>query len=215
MSHLTVLFERAKFSPHLIDLAMKKKRRSGLRVRLRDELVQKRGAGPRGGMRSLAVTGTIAFLIAFAARPGDRGIAVRAYVLFLAALALVLLARRLGTSRAVAATSPIAGALRPQPERVERPAELVRMERAVGLGASHAGDYYARLRPVLREVATALLARHGVALDGSPERARGAARRPGLRARAARRAAPGAAVRPRRPAADLRAAVEALERLAE
>src|SRR3954453_19045090 len=113
-------------------------------------------------MRTLALPGTIAFLIAFAARPGDRGLAVRAYVLFLAALALVLLARRLGSSRALATTSPIADALRPQPrgrlgrprglatpspiadalrpqpERAERPTELVRIERAVALGASHA-----------------------------------------------------------------------------
>jgi hypothetical protein len=38
--HLTVLFERAKFSPHLIDLAMKEEAIEAL-VRLRDELVQR------------------------------------------------------------------------------------------------------------------------------------------------------------------------------
>jgi hypothetical protein len=166
-------------------------------------------------MRALAVTGTIAFLIAFAARPGDRGLAVRAYVLFLAALGLVLLARRLGSSRAVATSSPIADALRPQPERAERPTELVRIERAVGLGAAHAGDFYARLRPVLREVAAALLARRGVALDGSPERARELLGDQGydlVRPDAPRPERP---FDPGVPAADLRAAVEALERLAE
>jgi len=166
-------------------------------------------------MRTLAVTGTIAFLVAFAARPGDRGLAVRAYVLFLAALGLVLLARRLGRSRAVATTSPIADALRPQPERAERPTELVRMERAVGLGAAHAGDFYARLRPALREVAAALLARRGVALDGSPERVRELLGDEGydlVRPDAPRPERP---FDPGVPAADLRAAVEALERLAE
>jgi hypothetical protein len=39
--HLTVLFERAKFSPHLIDLAMKQEAIEAL-VRLRDELVARR-----------------------------------------------------------------------------------------------------------------------------------------------------------------------------
>ena len=166
-------------------------------------------------MRSVAVTGTIAFLIVFAAKPGDRGLALRAYVLFLAALALVLLARRLGTARAVAARSPIEDALRPQPERAERPAELLRIERAVGLGAAHSGDFYARLRPVLREVATALLARRGVALDDQPERARELLGDQGYEL------VRGDALRPERPfdpgvpAEDLRAAVEALERLAE
>jgi hypothetical protein len=38
--HLTVLFERAKFSPHLIDLAMKEEAIEAL-VRLRDELVER------------------------------------------------------------------------------------------------------------------------------------------------------------------------------
>jgi hypothetical protein len=165
-------------------------------------------------MRALAVTGTIAFLIAFAARPGDRGLAVRAYVLFLAGLGLVLLARRLGRSRALATTSPIADALRPPPERVERPHELVRIERAVGLGAANAGDFYARLRPVLREVAAALLARHGVALDGPPERARE------LLGDEAYELVRPDVPRPERPfdpgvpPDDLRAAVGALERLA-
>jgi hypothetical protein len=166
-------------------------------------------------MRALAVTGTIAFLIAFAARPGDRGLALRAYVLFLAALGLVLLARRLGRSRALATTSPIADALRPQPERIERPVELVRIERAVGLGAAHAGDFYARLRPVLREVATALLARRGVALDSSPERARGLLGDEGYELVRPDAPRPERPFDPGVPAADLRLAVEALERLAK
>jgi hypothetical protein len=166
-------------------------------------------------MRLLAVTGTIAFLIVFAARTGDRGLAARAYVLFLAALGLVLLARRLGRSRALATTSPIADALRPQPERVERPAELVRIERAVGLGAAHAGDFYARLRPMLREVATALLARRGVALDSSPERARGLLGDEGYELVRPDAPRPERPFDPGVPVADLRLAVEALERLAE
>jgi hypothetical protein len=166
-------------------------------------------------MRALAVTGTIAFLIAFAARSGDRGLAVRAFVLFLAGLALVWLARRLGSARELAKTSPIADALRPKPEHDERPVELVRIERAVSLGSAHYGDYHARLRPLLREVAAALLARRGVSLDERPDRARellgdGAWEfvRPDVR-RPERPFDPGI------PAADLRAAVEALERLAE
>jgi hypothetical protein len=165
-------------------------------------------------VKRLAVAGTLGFLIAFAARPGDRGLSARAYVLFLGALALLALARRLGTSREIATSSPIADALRPRPEREERPAELERIERAVALGSSHAGDRHARLRPVLREVAAALLARRGVALDVAPERARE------LLGDEAYELVRPDAPRPERPfdpgvpAAELRRAVESLERLA-
>ena len=165
-------------------------------------------------MRRLVVAGTLAFLTVFVFRPGDRGLAFRALVLYLGAVALVALARRLGTSRSLASTSPIAEALRPVPERDERPAELVRLERAVALGSTHAGDLHARLRPVLREVADALLARRGVSLETNPERARellGDDTWKLVRPDAPRPERP---FDPGVPPDDLRRAVESLERLA-
>jgi hypothetical protein len=122
-------------------------------------------------VRGVAVLGTVAFLVAFAVS-GHRGLSARAYVLFLGALGLLLLVRRLRETRAAAGPSSIAEALRQRPPAPQRPPELERLERAVALGATHAGDFHARLRPVLREIAAALLARRGVALDRDSGRAR-------------------------------------------
>ncbi len=58
------------------------------------------------------------------------------------------------------------------PDRPERPADLVRLERLVVTGRSTAGDVHLRLRPVLRELASARLRHHGVWLDRSPQDAR-------------------------------------------
>ena len=55
------------------------------------------------------------------------------------------------------------------------------------LGTASAYDLHYRLRPTLREIAAGLLAdRRGIGLDGEPERARAAARRGDVGARARR-----------------------------
>ena len=51
------------------------------------------------------------------------------------------------------------------------PADLARIGRAVASGTASAGDLHLRLRPVLRDIATDGLRRHGVELDGDPARA--------------------------------------------
>ncbi|MDQ6822550.1 MAG: hypothetical protein M3076_19825 [Actinomycetota bacterium] len=58
------------------------------------------------------------------------------------------------------------------PDRPERPADLVRLERLVVTGRSTAGDVHLRLRPVLQEIAAARLRPHGVELERNPQDAR-------------------------------------------
>ncbi len=53
-----------------------------------------------------------------------------------------------------------------------RPAGLERLEWMVSSGRHTAGDIQVRVRPVLREIAAALLRRRGVRLDAEPEQAR-------------------------------------------
>ena len=62
--------------------------------------------------------------------------------------------------------------VRRQPDRPDRPADLVRLERLVVTGRSTAGDVHLRLRPVLKEVAAARLRPHGVRLEHDPQDAR-------------------------------------------
>ena len=56
--------------------------------------------------------------------------------------------------------------------RVRRPDDLMGLEQIVVTGRSNAGEVHARLRPVVREIASARLARHGVQLERDGERAR-------------------------------------------
>src|SRR5262249_35482331 len=53
-----------------------------------------------------------------------------------------------------------------------RPAALQRIERVVDAGRQTAGDVHVRVRPLLHEIADALLRRQGVRLETEPDRAR-------------------------------------------
>lgn len=66
--------------------------------------------------------------------------------------------------------SALAEALDREPATPHRPAELERLERELTMAASTAFDLHARLRPVLREIASTRLAARGVRLeDGEAE----------------------------------------------
>jgi hypothetical protein len=82
---------------------------------------------------------------------------VAGYVLLLAAIAIVSLLRLLGADSEHAPLSPFEYALARKPEHPGRPAELVRIEREITLGASSAGHLHNRLLPLLREAAVARL----------------------------------------------------------
>jgi hypothetical protein len=169
----------------------------------------------RGKTFTIAVVAlaSVALAGALVQRPGDRGLALDAFLLLLGSIALLLLVR--ATARAFPAAGPselerALGATRPAPARVP---ELERLQRELAMSVQSAFDSYHRLRPALREVATDRLGRYGVELDGPGRRAEellGEAAwgilRPGLE-RPRDHMAPGV------PLPTIEAAVTALERL--
>jgi hypothetical protein len=112
-------------------------------------------------------------------QPGDTALAIDAYLLFLGALAVSVLARVTRESVGTA-DSELERRVRPRrfnrfhrsPERTQLP-ELARVERELSLASVGAFDVHVRLRPTLREVAEyRLLRSYGVGLDEQPRRAR-------------------------------------------
>jgi hypothetical protein len=59
-----------------------------------------------------------------------------------------------------------------QPLRSQRAGQLESVARALDLAEASSFDLHHVLRPIVREIAVARLARHGVSLDRQPERAR-------------------------------------------
>lgn len=116
----------------------------------------------------LAITLTIGLIVASAVRPGDRALAVDAYVLALGGLALLLLVH---ATRTAFPDPPPSGRRRRGPNDDERSplAELARTEREVALATGTAFDVHYRLRPLLRDVVAHRLAtRRGIDLDREP-----------------------------------------------
>jgi hypothetical protein len=153
----------------------------------------------------------VAALVAFA--PVQRGRIVDGYVLLGGGLLLLALVRATGSGGADG-PSRFDRALRRRPPTADRPRDLARIERAVVLARSSSFDVHVRVRPHLREIAAHRLAsRRGLDLDsGSPEVR--ALLGPGLwelvrpdRPPPHDRFAPGL------PLADVRAALDALERI--
>ena len=82
----------------------------------------------------------------------------------------------LGVALAVwLARVPSARRRRPRPPAAARrspPGDLVAIGELVAGGRTSAGDVHRRVRPLLREIAGARLARRGIGLDRDPEQAR-------------------------------------------
>jgi hypothetical protein len=115
----------------------------------------------------LAAGVMIALLLAGSAR----GLALLAYVLFMGAVALVLLAGRL--RNALPPAVPFERLLATAPQRVEPVRQLETIMRALVAVAWSQAELHYRLAPMVREIAAARLSRsHGVDLDRQPERAR-------------------------------------------
>jgi hypothetical protein len=116
---------------------------------------------------------TLGLLGALAVLQGRAEIVVRVYVLSLAAFVLAQLLARLRSSLPEKGTSPVDAALRRRPPRVQRVAELEKIEGEVTLGLTTSFDLHFRLRPTLRRIASELLrARRGIDLDANPAAAR-------------------------------------------
>ena len=96
------------------------------------------------------------------------------HVWLLVALGLAMLAC-MGVIRSAypSAPSPFSASLRRPRVTVDRPRDLVRLEREVSMAGSAAFDLHYRLRPTLVELATSVLStRRGIDLEQEPERAR-------------------------------------------
>lgn len=114
-----------------------------------------------GGAAALA---TLGLVVALVIRPSDANLAGEAYVLFVGALGMALLVRATARLFPPASASRIERLARPR-RRDKRLAELVRIERELEMATQSAFDTHYRLRPLLRELAEARLARRGIELD--------------------------------------------------
>ena len=120
-----------------------------------------------------AAVATLGLLVALAARPVSTREIVAAYVLALAAIELTHLTRvARGEEPWLRNPSDFERALTQRPGARTRPAELVRIERELTLGAATAEHFQTRLAPLLREAAAARLAAHEIDLELRPDRAR-------------------------------------------
>jgi hypothetical protein len=116
---------------------------------------------------------TVVLAIVLISLPGRSELAVRIYVLVLAAFALAHLLSALRSALPPRRPSAFDAALTKRTRPVRRIPELERMEREVALGLATAFDLHYRLRPRLRGVAAELLAaRRGIELDSNPDAAR-------------------------------------------
>ncbi len=99
------------------------------------------------------------------------GLALLAYVLFVGALALVVLAGRLRAALPPAA--PFERLLAAAPRRVEPVGQLETIRQGLAAAGWSRGELRYRLAPMIREIAAARLSRrYGVDLDRQPEQAR-------------------------------------------
>jgi hypothetical protein len=127
----------------------------------------------RRGPLVSAVLATLGLVVALGLRPVSEREILAAYVLALAALALLELTRiARGVDPWLRPPSEIEGALSRRGESRMRPAELIRVERELTLGSANAEQLHLRLVPLLREAAAARLAAHDVELSRHPGRAR-------------------------------------------
>lgn len=113
---------------------------------------------------SVIVLATVGLVLALLMRPDDANLAVEAYVLLLGAIGMAVLVRATARLFPPAAESRIERLRRPG-RKEKRLGEVVRIERELEMATQSAFDTHYRLRPLMRELAEARLARQGVELD--------------------------------------------------
>jgi hypothetical protein len=124
------------------------------------------------GPIAAALLAALGMAVAIAVRPGDASVAAEAYVLFLGAIGMALLAQATSRTFAPPVASRLAVALgRRPPRKEERLPELERIERELEMATQSAYDVHFRLRPILRELASTRLATRGIQLDEPGSRA--------------------------------------------
>ena len=115
---------------------------------------------------ALAAFATIGLGVAVVVSPGRPGLTVEIYLFVVAAVALS--AVLLGVANALPRAEP---AWPQAPPRSKRLGQLESVASALDLAETSSFDLHNRLRPIVREIAAARLARHGIALDRQPVRA--------------------------------------------
>ena len=126
---------------------------------------------PRPRLVAAVALASVGLAVGLVMRPGDAGAAVEAFVLFLGALGLALLAKATSGTFEPASASRVSVARDRQPRKDGRPADLVRIERELEMATQSAFDTYFRLRPIMRELASTRLALSAVDLDAPGGRA--------------------------------------------
>jgi len=161
-----------------------------------------------------AVAAGLAALLVAIVRPGDRSLIVDVYLLFLGGLMLVLLVVITAQALPRAGRSRLELALRRPPARPARPAALLTLERRVLLATETAFEVHYRLRPTLREIAGYRLSAHrGIDLDNDRDAAEAALGAEAWELVRPDRPPPHDRLAKGKPLAELRAAVDALERI--
>ncbi len=167
------------------------------------------------GWTALVVFATIVLLVAAVILPGRRQVALDAYVLFLGAVGLAIAVRATRAASPDVHEPTLADELHdPIDALPERPRELERLEREVYLSLGSGFYLHHRLRPILREVAShRLLLRHGIDLDSRPAAAEAMLGEPAWSWLRPDREAPDDRWAQGPPLSELRAIVDALERI--
>jgi hypothetical protein len=160
-----------------------------------------------------AASGLAALFVAIA-RPGDRSLILDVYLLFVGGLALVLLVVATATALPRAGRSRLEQALWRPPAKPPRPVALLTLERRVLLATETSFEVHYRLRPTLREIAAHRLSTHrGIDLDHDVEAAEAVLGPDAWELVRPDRPPPHDRLGKGKPLAELRAAVDALEKV--
>jgi hypothetical protein len=112
---------------------------------------------------------TMAVLASWWLAPGRRELELDLFVLVLGGMSMLAMTSWLKQVAPADERSELEAALVPHARQSPTVQELDRLERELSMGAARAFDLHSRVRPVLREVASARLARRGLELDPRSE----------------------------------------------
>jgi hypothetical protein len=121
--------------------------------------------GALGRWLGFAVVATGGLIVASRIWPGRQELELDVFVLALGAVGLIVLASEVRRIAPSAEESLLEEALDPEPPEVWPIAELQRLDRELTMSSTRAFDLHVRLRPILREIATARLELRGMSLD--------------------------------------------------
>jgi len=105
--------------------------------------------------------------VALLVSPGAPGLTVEIYLFVVAALVVAAVVLDVANALPLAEPVPLQ-----RPPRSQYVGQLESVARALQLAEASSFGLHNTLRPIVREIAAARLARHGVSLDRQPERAR-------------------------------------------